>query len=85
MRFRAAVVAGGCSPMCRLAGLRYDNDDLPFQDKLSLAAIKFTQVGANTWRVTLREGAPSWVTQGNAVRRLGENDRVEHGNHAPTL
>jgi hypothetical protein len=71
--------------MCYLAGLRYDNDNLPFQDRLTFAAIEFTQDDANTWCATLRKGAPSWVTQGNAVRRLAENDRVEQGNHAPTL
>jgi hypothetical protein len=45
--------------MCCLAGLRYDNDDRPFQDKLTFAAIEFTQDDANTWWATLRKGAPS--------------------------
>ena len=49
-------------------------DDLPFQDKLTFATINLTHDEATTWWATLRSGAPSRMTQGNAVRWLADDD-----------
>ncbi|HWZ72450.1 MAG TPA: phospholipase D-like domain-containing protein [Casimicrobiaceae bacterium] len=49
-------------------------DDLPSQDQLTFASIKLTQDEANAWWATLRSGAPSRKTDGNAIRWLADDE-----------